>query len=136
MWGDDEGEAEEEEEADEDQDVGREEGAPQVSVLGDIFWAHTKWCTESKCKCYKQDRIAVISFVPPCNIKGNDAVGNDKDDDWDDGVVLHEGGNQRKAHHSHKCVREDENHALQCLNNIAFNFKYICELVLCHPFGQ
>ena len=50
MWGDDEGEEEEEEEADEDQDVGREEGAPKVSVMGDIFWLHTKWCTESECK--------------------------------------------------------------------------------------
>ena len=35
---DDEGEAEEEDETDEDQDVGGEEGASQVSVVGDKDW--------------------------------------------------------------------------------------------------
>ena len=127
MGWDDEGEAEEEEEADEDQDVGREEGAPQVSVMGDKLWGNTKWCAESscnsECKCSKQGPIAVIFFVPPCNIKHNDAVDNDKDGDWDDGVELHEGSNQREAHHSHQSVREDKNHALQCLSKIALNFK-------------
>ena len=40
---DDEGEAEEKDEPDEDQDVGGEEGASQVSVVGDIEWGNYKW---------------------------------------------------------------------------------------------
>ena len=43
MWREDEGEAAEEEERGEDQDVGREEGAPQVSVLEDTGGIQTKW---------------------------------------------------------------------------------------------
>ena len=43
VWWDDEGEADEEEEADEDQEVGGEEGASQVSVVGDIGWGQYKW---------------------------------------------------------------------------------------------
>ena len=43
VWWDDEGEADEEEEADEDQEVGGEEGASQVSVLGDTGWVNYKW---------------------------------------------------------------------------------------------
>ena len=105
-------------------------------MLGDIFWAHTKWCTESSCKCSKKGPIAVIFFVPLCNINGNDAVDDDKDDGWDDGLVFHEGGHKREAHHSHQCVREDENHALQRLNKAALNCKCICEMVLCRPFGE
>ena len=92
MWREDEGEAAKEEERGEDQDVGREEGAPQVSLMGNKCWVHTKWCTESSCKCSKQDTIVDIFFVPSCDIKPNDAVDNDKDGGWDDGVVLHEGG--------------------------------------------
>ena len=42
VWRDDEREAEEKEEAEEDQDVGREEGTPEVSVVGDISWGGYK----------------------------------------------------------------------------------------------
>ena len=43
VWWDDEGEVDEEEEADEDEEVGGEEGASQVSVVGDQGWGNTKW---------------------------------------------------------------------------------------------
>ena len=42
VWWDDEGEADEEEEAGEDEEVGGEEGASQVSVLGDFGWDRYK----------------------------------------------------------------------------------------------
>ena len=43
VWWDDEGEADEEEKSDEDQEVGGEEGASQVSVVGDTHWFNYKW---------------------------------------------------------------------------------------------
>lgn len=97
VWWDDEGEADEEEEADEDQEVRGEEGASQVSVVGDTGWFNYKWCAYSSCNCSKQTLIAIVVIVLLCNDKRNDNVGDEKYGGRDGGVVLQEGGGQREA---------------------------------------
>ena len=79
VWWDDEGEADEEEEADEDQEVGGEEGASQVSVVGDKGWGKYKWRAQSSCNCYKQIPISIVICVSFCNTKCNGGVGDEKD---------------------------------------------------------
>ena len=74
--------------------------------------------------------------VHSCNDKGDGGVGNEKDGDGDGGVELEEGDDQGEADNSDQGVGEDENHALQGLNNVALQSKTFSELVLCHPFGE
>ena len=74
--------------------------------------------------------------VHSCNDNGDDGVGNEKDGDGDGGVELEEGDDQGEADNSDQGVGEDENHALQGLNNVALQYKTLSELVLCHPFGE
>ena len=94
VWWDDEGEADEEEEADEDEEVGGEEGASQVSVVGDKGCVNYKWGAESSCNCYKQSFIAIVICVSFCNANRNDGVGDEKDGGRDGRVVLQESGDQ------------------------------------------
>ena len=74
--------------------------------------------------------------VHSCNDKGDGGVGNEKDGDGDGGVELEEGDDQGEADNSDQGVGEDENHALQGLNNVALLLKIISELVFCHSFGK
>ena len=136
VWWDDEGEADEEEEADEDQEVGGEEGASQVSVVGEIFGVSTKWRAYSSCNCSKQVLIAIVVIVFLCNGNRNGGVSDKKDGGRDGGVELQEGGGQRECQHSHQGVREDEKHTLECLDNSALLGKHMCNLVLRRPFCE
>ena len=74
--------------------------------------------------------------VHSCNNKGDDGVGDEKDGGGDGGVELEEGDDQGEADNSDQGVGEDENHALQGLNNVALLLKIISELVFCHSFGK
>ena len=74
--------------------------------------------------------------VHSCNDKGDDGVGNEKDGGGDGGVELEEGDDQGEADNSDQGVGEDEDHALQGLNNVALLLKRSSDLVFCHTFGE
>ena len=130
------GEEVEEEKAGEEEKVGREEWAPQVAVVGDRFRAQAEGGTEASQECHEQKAIGGIIAMLVCRDKSDDGIGDEKDGEGDEGVVLEEAGDQGVADNSHHGVGKDEDDTFHYGAETALSAVRICYLVLCHPFSQ
>ena len=126
----------EEEKAGEEEEVGGEEGASEVSVVGERLGLHAKGCAQPGQKGNKEKTIFLVVAVLLCRDNSDDGVGDEKDGGGDEGVVLQEAGDQGVADDSHHRVGKDEDNTFDDGAETALLFVLGCDLVFCHPFGQ
>ena len=125
-----------EEKAGEEEEVGREQGASEVPVVGERLGLHAKGRAQPGQEGDKEKAIPGVVAVLPCRDNSDDGIGDEKDGEDDEGVVLQEAGDQGVADDSHHGVGKDEDNTFDHGAETALLFVLGCYLVLCHPFGQ
>ena len=130
------GEEVEEEKAGEEEKVGREQGPSEVSEVGERCWFRAKGCAQPGQEGDKEKAIPGVVAVLPCRDNSDDGIGDEKDGEDDEGVVLQEAGDQGVADDSHHGVGKNEDNTFDHGAGTALLFVLGCDLVLCHPFGQ
>ena len=125
-----------EEKAGEEEEVGREQGASEVPVVGERLGLHAKGGAQPGQEGDKEKAIPGVVAVLPCRDNSDDGVHDEKDGEGDEGVVLQEAGDQGVADDSHHGVGKDEDNTFDHSAETALFFMLGCDLVFSHSHGQ